>query len=206
MVYNSRIQYAVDNFIEDNYFLPMETNYELKEATDSGKSLLKVHVDGENICVSEYDNKKRCGFLRISSTFGMQKCIDHLILKKSGENWDLHMVEMKSSVGDKTWRDIKCKMRSSFLNVKALCSFLGITLGETYAYTTYEQERFTTPEDTADPKILVPQLGVKATNYKKDEWDKDIINIKIDKMITLPHKAIKMRRDAEVGLLGELII
>ena len=204
-MYNTRMMYAMNNFIVENYFLPMKDIYELKETADSGKSLLRVTVDGENICVEEYDKKKRCGFLRQDKS-GMQKCIDHFLLKNNGQSWDLYMIEMKSSVGDMRWRDIKAKMRTSLLNIKALCVFLGISIDNIYTYTTYEKERFTTPESTADPKTLVPLFGEKATNYKRDEWDRNVIKIQIDTIVTLPHNAIKMERDEKIGLHGALNI
>ena len=205
-MYNTRITYAIDNFIDENYFLPMKNYYELRETVESGKSLLKVIIEGENICVEEFDKKKRCGFLRESGTFGMQKCIDHFLLKENGSTWNLYMIEMKSSVGDKKWRDIKAKMRSSLLNVKALCEFLGITLDIIYAYTTYEKECFTSLENTADPKSLIPLLGEKAVNFKQDEWEMGVIKIRIDEIFTIPHTAIKMERDEKIGLHGTLNI
>lgn len=203
-MYNSRIQYAIDNFIEEDYFLPMNSSYQLKETVLIPESVLTLYVDGENICVEEYDKKKRCNFLR--SSCGMQKCIDHFVLKSNGDNWDLYMIEMKTSVGNNTWNDIKAKIRSSLLNIRALCEFLGITVNEIYTYTTYERDCFNSLKDTADPKTMLPQFGEKAINFKRDEWDKGVINITIDTMVTLPHAAIKMERNEDGELIGSLAI
>lgn len=205
-MYNNRITFGIDNFIEKDYFLPMENYYELKETIKQGESLLKLTVEGDNICVERFDDKKRCGFLRNEKKLGMQKCIDHFVLKRSDDFWDLYMIEMKTSVGDKTWKEIKAKMRSSLLNIKALSEFLGITIEKTYAYTTYEKEAFTKPEDTSNPKALVTPIGEKAINFKRDEWDKNIIKIKIDEYIIFPHKSIKMDRDSKGVLQGTLTI
>ena len=205
-MYNTRIQFAMDYFIEEKYFLPTKNYYELCENTESGKSLLKVNVEGENICVEGYDGKRRCNFLRPESKFGMHKCIDHFILKNDCDYWDLYMIEMKSSVGNPKWLDIKAKMRSSLLNIKALCEFLGIKINKIYTYTTYERECFETVENTTNPKSLISPLGEKATNFKLDEWDKDVIKFKIDEIVTLPHTSIKMERDEKIGLYGTLNI
>lgn len=43
-MYTTRIKYAMDNFIVENYFLPMEGSYELKENSESGKSLLVLSI------------------------------------------------------------------------------------------------------------------------------------------------------------------
>lgn len=205
-MYNTRIQFAMDYFIEEKYFLPSKNYYELYENTESGKSLLKVTIEGENICVEEFDKKKRCGFLRADSKFGMQKCIDHFILKNDGDYWDLYMIEMKSSVGSQKWLDIKAKMRSSLFNIKALCEFLGVKINKIYTYTTYERECFETAENTTNPKSLISPLGEKTTNFKRDEWDKGVIKFKIDEIVTLTHTSIKMERDAKIGLHGTLNI
>ena len=116
------------------------------------------------------------------------------------------MIEMKSSVGDKKWLDIKLKIRSSLLNIKALCEFLGITVGKVYTYTTYERECFETPLSTADIKTKIPLLGEKATNFKDDEWDKSLIKIKIDEILSFPHIAVEMERNSEGVLVGSLNI
>lgn len=205
-MYDSRIQFAMDNFILENYFLPMNNTYDLKETAESGKSLLVLQIKDDNICVEEYDIKKRCGFLKSDKKFGMQKCIDHFILVKRNHGWDLCMIEMKSGVGSGEWNAIKAKVRSSLHNIKALCLFLGITIDKVYTYTTYERESFQTPKNTTDIKTFIPLLGEKASNFKDDEWDKGVIKINIDEIITLPHKAIKMVRNANGVLEGSLTI
>lgn len=205
-MYNSRIQYALENFIEENYFLPMSYSYMLKEKDDLGKSLLKVTVAAENICIEDYDGKKKCGFLKEEKRFGMKKSVDHFLLKNNGDNWDLYMIEMKSTVGDKKWREIKGKIRASLLNIRALCEVLGISIGAVYTYTTYEKESFGTQEKNPDPKTYAAPLGEKISKFKQDEWDKNLIKIKIDEEVELPHKAIKMIRDNQNVLQGELQI
>lgn len=205
---DKRIQFAIDNFILENYFLSMSNTYNLKEKTEKGKSLLKLCVNDDNICVEEYDSKKRCAFLRAEKKFGMQKCVDHFILIKRTYGWELCMIEMKSGVGLGEWRAIKEKVRSSFYNVKALCVFLGITIDKVCIYTTYERVSFQTAKDTADIKAHIPLLGEKASNYKEDEWDKNIIKVDMDGDIieTLQHEGVKMVRNTNGVLEGNLTI
>ncbi len=54
-MYDRRIQFAMDNFIEDQYFQQMKNIYELKETAESGRSILALQVEGINICVEAYD-------------------------------------------------------------------------------------------------------------------------------------------------------
>ncbi|AXH99807.1 hypothetical protein DV702_08710 [Sporosarcina sp. PTS2304] len=205
-MYNNRIQYAMDYFIVDDYFLPENRYYELKEKDKNGKSLLRLTINSTNICVEDYDDKIKCGFLRQEKKHGMKKCIDHFVLKENDNVWDLYMFEMKTGVGNKTRRDIKVKLRASYLNIKALCGFLGITIGEVYAYTTYETEHFTGARNSADPKTILAPLGERAIDFKKDEWNRGRILIELGENLTLPHIAIQMERHDAIGLVGELQI
>lgn len=54
-MYNKRINFAIENFIEEKYFEPMDSNYLLKEEDDSGKSELNVQIDKENL------SNQKCG-------------------------------------------------------------------------------------------------------------------------------------------------
>lgn len=198
-MYEERIQYAIDNFVLEDYFLKMNSDYILKETEDSGKSELKITVEGTNICVENYDKKKRCNFFRSSGIQGLHKCIDHFILRIKNNKWELHMIEMKSSVGHATWRAIKQKVRASYLNIHALVKTLGLELddAEIYVYTTYENDCFC--DASPDPKTLIPLLGKKAIDNKKDEWDAGKIGIKFAESIRLEfsHSGIKMNRSKD---------
>lgn len=207
-MYNSRIKFAIDNFIKEKYFTEMKNIYDLKEESKEGKSILTLTVNGKNICVEEYDNDQihgKCNFLKIERDMGLKKCIDHFILKENGSKWDLHMIEMKTGVGYSTWDEIKKKNRSSYFNIMALCTVLGIELKGVYSYTTYEHDKFESFNGTTNPKIYTPLLGGKPNDFKKDEWDKDLINISLgDKgeVISFPHKAIQMNRNSDGILQG----
>lgn len=45
-----RIQRGIDNFLEDNFFLPFSNSYCLEEKSETGRSKLQVDVQGDN-CV-----------------------------------------------------------------------------------------------------------------------------------------------------------
>lgn len=206
-MYEERVRYALDTFVEEDYFLSMQNEYHLKEEKDSGKSDLFVKIGNDNLCIYDFDNKKKCNFLRPDKKFGLQKSVDHMIFEQRPEGWILHMIEMKSSVGNKTWIDIKLKVRASYLNAYALAKVLGIKIQEIYTYTTYEEEKFGTVADTTSPKLFVPPLGKVVVDYKKDEWDKNQITIELGKKITLPHYGIKMERGTDgLVLKGTLVL
>ena len=81
-MYNNRIKFAIDSFIKENFFTDMKNVYDLKEESKEGKSTLHLTVNGNNICVEEYDNNQihgKCNFLREDNGTGLKKCIDHFI-------------------------------------------------------------------------------------------------------------------------------
>lgn len=200
-MYDQRIQYGLDYFILKDYFLAMEHEYYLKEGKESGKSELIVHIANENLCIDDFDKKRKCNFLREEKIYGMQKSVDHMIFSKEENDWKLHMIEMKSSVGGETWKNIKQKMRTSYLTACAIGTFLGIHFSDICAYTTYEQEKFNSMTDTTNPKIYVPLLGERAIDFKKEEWDKGIIKIQTGDNLIFKHREIKMKRSEDGTML-----
>ena len=206
-MFDERLQFALDNFLVKDYFVKMDSSYNLTEKGNKKEnikpSLLTLKVGTEdNLCVQHYDIKPRCSFLNNDDKIGMQKCIDHFILRKREGHWELHMIEMKTTVGFFTWFDVKYKMRTSYLNIKALAVFLGISLEDEniFAYTTYNKNVMKIA-DMDSPKTILPKIGGRAIDLKKEEWDADFINIPIigsdnpydfKTVIKLKHTKIKM--------------
>lgn len=218
-----RISYALNNFLNHNTF-PYDSNsstYELLETAEEGKSRLFVHVGTtENICIKNYDDPKKFpkwGILNNSKKLHLSKCVDHFIFKRNQlDIWELHIFEMKTSVGFETWSNIKYKLRSSYLSIKAIAVYLGITLSDENitVYTTYENDEKMEVKNMPDPKVILPRVGGKAINAKKDEWDAGFINVPVIvsesnpydfyTAIRLRHSKIPMNR-AENGFLENMI-
>ena len=207
-MYSRRVQFAIDHFIMDEYFLPMQKIYHLKEEKDSGKSDLNVSIEKSNLCIYDFDNKKKCNFLRGDKKIGMQKSVDHILFENCDFFWRLHLIEMKSSVGYKTWREsIKPKVRTSYFTALAIADFLGIKIADVIAYTTSEEEKFLASDSGANPRAVIPPLGEPARDPVADEWRKDQMFLNIGEEMKIPHKKIHMIRNKATGVLeGELVI
>ena len=54
-----RIQYGIDNFLEDNFFLPFSNSYCLEEKSETGRSKLHVDVRGDNLCSEDCNGVQR---------------------------------------------------------------------------------------------------------------------------------------------------
>ena len=199
-MYGERIQFALDHFIRDGYFLPMNQNYVLEEKKDLGKTELTVELDGTNLCIEDFDNKEKCSFVRQDKQNGMTKSVDHVLFeKKTDETWKLYLIEMKSSVGYNTWTDIKSKVRTSMLCASAIANYLGIEIGDVQAYTTFSEDKFESVSKTANPKRYQIPLGEKARDAKKDEWDKDEMYLKFGTEKKIPHSKVHV----EIGADGK---
>lgn len=77
---DTRVKFALDNFIVEDYFLETKKLYHLKEERDSGKSDLTLEIANDNLCIYDFDSKRKCSFLRPEKKYGMQKSVDHVIL------------------------------------------------------------------------------------------------------------------------------
>ncbi len=203
-----RTKYAINNFIMDQYFLDMQHNYHLKEEKESGKSDLDVTIKSDNLCIYNFDDKKKCNFLKTDKKHGMQKSVDHILFEQIDDGWRLHLIEMKSSVGYSTWLEsIKPKVRTSYLTSLAIADFLGIKITDIIAYTTYDEEKFSAKSNETNPRAFVPPLGKKARDPMKDEWEKDQLFLELGSELKIVHKRIKMNKDEKTGvLLGDLVI
>ena len=212
-----RVNYALKNFFKPETFTYISglTSYEIREDSKKGKTRLIVNVGTtDSICFNNYDSFPKWKILSEKSKVGMKKCIDHFILKKNISGiWELHMFEMKTSIGFETWQNVKYKMRSSYLSIKALAMYLGISLQDSNitTYTTYENDKFNLNYMTS-PNIIIPRIGGKAMDSKKDEWDSNVMNVPIiisadnpynyKTFVKLKHQKIKMNR-ADDGYLKQ---
>ena len=163
MSYRMRTQYAIDHFFEESYFDASEDSYELQEQDDRGKSLLYLENVGENLCVSQFDSKSKCKFLRQNRRYGLQKCSDHILFQHiADDSWTLLIIEMKTSVGAKVWEDIKKNL-----------------------------------PDLTSPYAQKPVLGHYQVDYKKDEWDRNVIYINLGEALRFEHHHIRMNRNED---------
>ncbi len=186
----------------------MNSKYHLWEEKDSGKSDLNVTVENENLCIYNFDNKKKCGFLKSDKKFGMQKSVDHILFEKRSRGWRLHLIEMKSGVGCKTWYEsIKPKVRTSYFTALTIAGFLGIRVSDAMAYTTYEEERFGDINNGTNPRTMMPSLGLPTRNPVTDEWEKDQMFLNVGEEMRIPHRKIQMTKNGMTGVLeGNLVI
>lgn len=202
-----RVKYGIDNFLEENFFLPFGNSYCLEEKSELGRSVLEIEIQGDNLCCEDYDHKGKCSFLKVDSSFGLRKSVDHVLIQKKEEKWILHLIEMKSKVDNKKWLEIKQKIRASYFNVCALEKVLGIHIDEVRTYTTYENVGFWSSGKSEDPKIRTAPLGQRMLPVAEEEWKNNMIYVDVGEIVQFRHDAVKMQRTEDgAKLMGELNI
>ena len=181
MAIEARVQYALDNFLKSEFFDSKKECYELLETENQGKARIILHVGTtDNICVKNYDKIPNWEILRKERKFHMRKGIDHFILRKNSNVWELHMIEIKKSVDTDVWQDIKIQMGVSYLKIKALLTLLGITIKNenVLIYTAFGEDKMS---DNNSPSARVTtktfKTGEPLIDPKSDEWDEGFIYI-----------------------------
>lgn len=178
-----RVQYALDNFLNPKIFETQQETYELQEKDELGKARIFLNVGtADNICVRNYDKITDWEILREEKKYHMRKSIDHFILRKVSEVWELHMIEIKTTISFNTWQEVKLQMGISYLKIKALLNFLGITIQDenVFMYTAYREDKMLSNDSQAigvTTKIF--KTGEPLINPKKDEWEAGAIYIRV---------------------------
>ncbi|MDD7324571.1 MAG: hypothetical protein SO089_03690 [Dialister sp.] len=205
-MHDEKLNYILNEFIAPGYMEVESSEYLLTEEQDSGHTELTLHIKGENICISQYDKKSRCGFWNRDQQNGLSKCVDHAVLQHRDDGWVLHMIEMKGRMDNRKWFDVRLKNRASYLDMKSLCAALGIQIKAVYAYTTYGENRFSATQNRTNPRLMVAPLGKRCIDPVK-EWTEGRMHVTIglNEELVISHRAILMERQ-EDGLKGELII
>lgn len=177
----------------------------LEENEDSGKTKLMVKLcSKENLCIANVDKKNTIfQFFREDEACSMKKRVDHMIFEHQPNHcWKLHLIEMKSSVGEKKWKDIKGKFRASFLLGQAVAGMLELEISETVMYTTFDKVQFA-PLDTM-PSARRVRSG-KTLIRMEDEWNGKRFGLNFGERISFMHIPVPMNRNEEGILMGTLM-
>ena len=200
-----RVKFAIDNFIEEGYFLDESSSYVLTEEAKGGRGELRVDVSAtDNLCIAHFDEKHRCSFLRSDSKHSMGKCSDHILFTQNNHRWELVIIEMKSQIDENRLIEIRGKTRSTYLNALAIATFLGISISNVFVITTYEQDNpIRSPMNTTNPALFKMPLGKIPENDPIYDWFHDIISIDIGEETRkrFRHAKVKMERHAERQIL-----
>lgn len=178
---------------------------QLEEKEDTGKSLLNMKLKSElNLCIKNVDKKHtELYFFQTNKQKSMFKRVDHIVFEYlENDKWRVHLIEMKSSISDEKWSEIKGKFRASYLLVQGLAAMLEMPVEEICMYTTYEKALFSL-SDTM-PSARRPMVGGKYVK-PEDEWNSNEVGLNFGIIPYFTHKPIQMKRNENNILVGECI-
>ncbi len=202
---NIKRQFIMDELMIENFIEYSANVIHLEETEDTGKSELNFQVvSNKNLIIKNVDKKHtELHFFQKNKMKSMFKRVDHIIFENvSDNNWNLHLIEMKSSVGTEKWIEVKGKFRASYLLAQGIAAMLEMHIIETYMYTTYEKVRLSLAETMPSARRL--RLGEKAVSAE-NEWNGSNFGLNFGTTINFIHKPIQMQRNEQDILIGEYV-
>lgn len=194
-----RLEFIIDNLFKENFMVKIQDEVCLEEMEKTGRTVLDVKIDSaDNYCIENADDNSmtQIAFFRPEKKFSMKKRVDHIIFeKKNDDKWNIHLIEMKTTVGEKTWMDEKGKFRASLLLSEAIASMLGMRVKEIKMYTTYEKVDL--GHDIHSPTSRRGRTGEKMVR-PEDEWNGNDFAIDLGERIKFQHIPIKVDRNNDV--------
>lgn len=198
-------EYIIKELIKTQFIEHETGKVYLEEIEDTGKSVLELQLSSsENLSIKNVDKKNtQINFFVKDKKKSMYKRVDHIIFECLGDNnWKVHLVEMKSSVGNDKWMDVKGKFRASYLLAQGIAAMLEMKLIETYMYTSFEKVYFNLSEIMPVERRL--QVGEKHVK-PQDEWNGGKFALNFGNKIPFIHIPIQMKRNDKGILVGKYI-
>ncbi len=197
-------KFIIDELMKADFIEESGQKMLLKEYEESGESELNVYlISNKNLLIANVDQKKtELQFFQKEKEKSMYKRVDHMIFEQQRSDiWKLYLVEMKGSVGERKWIEIKGKFRASYLLAQAIAGMLEIQISETVMYTTFEKVAFK-PSETM-PSARRGPVG-KSFIRMQDEWSGKRFGLNFGVRIPFQHIPIQMKRNKNGILIGDL--
>ncbi len=198
-------KFIINELMEKDFIEPSNKIIHLEETEEEGKSELDFEVNSEeNLIIKNLDKKStEIHFFNNDSKKSMFKRVDHIVFEHvSDNNWKLHLIEMKSSIFDKKWIEVKGKFRASYLLSQAIAAMLEMNIVDTCMYTTYENVHFSCP-DTMPSSRRLP-LGVPLIK-PQEEWNGGDVTLNFGIAESFSHISIQMKRNEKNVLIGKCV-
>ncbi len=203
MLKNKR-EFIINDLMVSGFIKHENQEIFLVENEETGKSELRVHLQSkDNLCIANADEKKtELHFFQPERVKSMYKRVDHIIFEHQRNNkWKLYLIEMKSSVGEKKWGEIKGKFRASYLLAQGIAGMLELEISETVMFTTFEKVQFTLPDTM--PSVRRGNLGSRFVRMEQ-EWSGESFGLNFGERISFSHIPVQMVRNEKDVLVGDL--
>ncbi len=196
-------EFIITELLAPGFIEHKKQEMHLEETEETGRSELKVRlISAENLCIANIDKKKtELQFFQQEKT-SMNKRVDHIIFEHQPDHtWKVHLIEMKGSVGERKWIEMKGKFRASYLIARAIAGMLELQISETVMYTTFEKVRFASPDTM--PSSRRTGTG-RALIRMEEEWNGMRFGLNFGERISFMHIPVQMVRNKKGVLTGSL--
>lgn len=203
---NQKRKYIIENLFVDNFVESESRAIYLEEKEDSGRSLLEIQLNTDgNLSIKNVDMKNtHMHYFKNDKILSMNKRVDHFIFEYVSENdWKLHLIEMKSSVGRNKWKEIKGKFRASYLLAQGIAAMLELNIVSAHMYTSYEKVQLEMSDTLpSERRMRVGEHYVKL----EEEWAGDKFALNFGEKLNFEHTPIQMTRNEEDILIGNYML
>lgn len=171
-----------------------EQSVHLIEKQESGFADLQIELQSPCILFRDLEKKKL-------QYFKNQKCADYILYEKSGEDWNLHIFELKRTVKSKEWEVIKEQFAGALQNAFAIAGFLDISIcmERVYMHTVYRNDKI---NDKTNPALLRYEMHQREKGAEESfmEWKAPHVMINFEDGRCFSHDKIPLDIEKGTGI------
>ena len=183
--------------VNTDYFFKNDSNiFKIHEFADDGAAELTFVVPDVEQGIFLKLNYEHSQWLKYAKN---QKCVDGIVISISQDNLAaIHIVELKSTIGSKTWKRVQNQFRGSILRAFSFCGTIGVKIKSLCLYTAFVEN--------ADEQIREMQSNITSSfakkahvgrNQKKEyDWEMEEISL-FEGESKFSHKVINMTNGGE---------
>ena len=148
----------------------------LNEKSKDGKASIECTCQGETLV---FPTPERNVLPYLDETIkGARACADKFLFTANEDGWDLHVIELKKTIGTDTFAKSKNQFRMGIYNGRALAGFMGMKLKEIHLHSAFRSDRI----HSISPGNLGAMRAQNNWEIQKiiEEWNADQCTLSVD--------------------------
>lgn len=170
----------------------VECSDEIFHLTEKGEGQADVEVGLSNPCILFKDLEKRK-----LKYFKNDMCADYVLFEYGGQNWIVHIFELKRTVKTKEWEHIKRQFSGALQNALALAGVLdfNVDLKQVHLYTAYRNDLINNDANPVAVRCQMHEQKHAEELAVDDDWNHEFISLDFPGELKLPHRKVKLQID-----------
>ena len=148
----------------------------LNEKSKDGKASIECTCQEETLV---FPTQERNVLPYLDETIkGARACADKFLFTANEDGWDLHVIELKKTIGTDTFAKSKNQFRMGIYNGRALAGFMGMKLKEIHLHSAFRSDRI----HSISPGNLAAMRAQNNWEIQKiiEEWNADQCTLSVD--------------------------